>query len=66
MKQNPSSENIKNLSKKSPEELLKQLSAKDQEKVQTILQNKELTQNLLNSPQAKALIKLLKTGKGGK
>lgn len=62
----PSDKDIQNMANKSPEELLAGLSEKDQKKLQAILADKELTSSIVNSPQAKMLMKMLNRGKGGK
>lgn len=44
------------------DQMLQKLNAKDTEKLQSVLQNPEAANQLLNSPQAQQLIKLLMGG----
>lgn len=66
LSQKAKTEDINNLSKQSPQELLKKLSAEDAAKIKAVMKDKEAMNNLLNSPQAKALMKMINKGKGGK
>lgn len=54
---------IKNAKSKDPKKLLDSLSAQDKEKVNNILSNKEALADILKSPQAQAILKML-SGKG--
>lgn len=54
---------IKTAKEKDPKKLLNSLSKEDQEKVNNILSDKEALNDLLKSPQAQAILKML-SGKG--
>ncbi len=62
----PSHDEIKNMAKKTPEELLAGLSPEDRKKINAILSDKSKTESILQSPQAKMIMKMLGKGKGGK
>jgi len=54
---------IKSAKEKDPQKLLNSLSEEDRKKVNAILSDKEALQNLLKSPKAAAIMKML-YGKG--
>ena len=56
---------LKKMSSKSPEEILQNLSPDQAEKLKTLMQNEELKQKLMKSPQAQMLMKIFMKGKGG-
>lgn len=54
-----SPDKLKDLKGKRPEELMKKLKPEEASKLNQIMNNPELTQQLLNTPQAKMLMKRL-------
>lgn len=56
---------LNKMSGKSPDEMIEQLPAEQAEQVKSLMQNEELKQKLIKSPQAQMLMKLLMKGKGG-
>lgn len=56
---------LKKMSSKSPEEILQTLPPDQAEKLKALMQNEELKQKLMKSPQAQMLIKMFMKGKGG-
>lgn len=62
----PDNDFIKKAKGKDPQKLLNTLSKEDREKVNKMLSDKEGLKNLLNSPEAKAIMKMLSSkGKNG-
>lgn len=56
---------LKKMSGKSPEEILQTLPPDQAEKLKALMQNEELKQKLMKSPQAQMLMKMFMKGKGG-
>lgn len=57
---------LKKMAGKSPDEVIEKLPADQAAQVKSLLQNDELKQKLMSSPQAQMLMKMLMKGKGGK